>query len=74
MDLLIEHPDGRLVGIEVKASASVWPNDFRGLQHLRDHMGARFVRGLVLYLASEGLTFDPRMCAEPVSALWRQAE
>jgi predicted AAA+ superfamily ATPase len=72
VDILIESPDGRLVGIEVKASTAVSPNDFRGLQFLRALAGPRFVRGVVLYLGREGLTFDPQMCAWPVSALWQQ--
>ena len=72
VDVLIERPDGRGVGIEVKAASSVAPQDFRNLRYLRDAVGQRFCRGVLLYLGSEGLTFDAQMFALPISALWRR--
>lgn len=71
VDILIEFPDGRLVGIESKASTSVSPRDFRGLRYIRSLLGPRFVRGIVLYLGKEGLAFDSQMCALPVTTLWQ---
>ncbi len=72
VDVLIERPDGRIVGIEVKAASSVVPQDFRNLRYLRDAVGQRFCRGVLLYLGSEGLAFDAQMFALPISALWRR--
>lgn len=71
VDLLLEHPDGRMVGIEVKASSTVGTDDFRGLNFLRDRLGSRFHAGFVLYTGADSLPFGPRMRAVPVSALWR---
>lgn len=70
VDLVLEADDGRVVGIEVKASATVDRRDFLGLETLREAAGSRFHRGVVLYTGTEVLPFGPGMSALPVSALW----
>ena len=49
VDLVLEHPDGRIVGIEVKAGSTVGPRDFNGLAVLRQRLGPKFHGGFVLY-------------------------
>ncbi|MFQ5740443.1 MAG: ATP-binding protein, partial [Acidobacteriota bacterium] len=71
VDLVLENEAGRLVGIEVKASASVRAADFRGLETLREVARERFYRGVVLYAGREALPFGKRLHAIPISALWR---
>ncbi|MCC5807572.1 MAG: ATP-binding protein [Opitutales bacterium] len=71
VDIVLEAPDGRLAGIEVKAASDVSINDFRGLRRLADTVGSDFVRGVVLYTGSERLAFGERLTALPVAALWR---
>lgn len=73
IDFIIEAPDGRLVGIEVKASSSVTASDFRHLRWLAEKAGDRLTAGIVLYLGEHALPFGDRMIAAPVSALWRHA-
>ena len=73
VDILLEDGAGRLAGVEVKASATVSAADFQGLHALAAATGARFRRGLVLYLGGEAIPFGPRMYALPVSALWQGA-
>ena len=70
VDVVLEAPDGRLVGIEVKAAATVGRGDLKGLRALRDVAGKRFHRGVVLYTGRETLPFGPDLWALPVSALW----
>jgi predicted AAA+ superfamily ATPase len=70
VDLVLETPDGRIAGVEVKAAASVRGEDFRGFRDLAAAAGKRFVSGAVLYLGEESLPFGDRLCALPVSALW----
>jgi predicted AAA+ superfamily ATPase len=70
VDIVLEAPDGRLVGIEVKASASVTADAFRGLKALQSLATARFVRGVVLYTGDEVIPFGGALHAIPVSALW----
>jgi len=71
VDLVLEDPAGRLVGIEVKAGATVKAEDFRGLRVLQEAVGGRFVRGLVLYTGAESVSFGPRLMALPVESVWR---
>ena len=61
---------GRIVGIEVKASATVTGGDFSGLRRLAKATGERFVLGLVLYDHEQTVPFGERMAAAPVSTLW----
>lgn len=70
VDLLLEDARGRVVGIEVKASASVGAREFRHLAFLAEQLGDRFVRGVVLYTGAEALSFGPRLDALPIGALW----
>jgi predicted AAA+ superfamily ATPase len=71
VDAVLENRQGKVVGIEVKASSTVGPGDFRGLRHLADRIGDDFVTGIVFYTGTQTLPFGPRMRAMPVGALWR---
>jgi predicted AAA+ superfamily ATPase len=70
VDAVLEDRQGRVVGIEVKASSTVRADDFRGLRHVADRLGADFIAGLVLYTGTQTLPFGPRLRAVPASALW----
>ncbi len=69
VDLLLENSAGRVVGIEVKSAGSVTRQDFKHLRFLRDQLGDRFLRGVVLYTGSETISFDAQLIAMPVSAI-----
>ena len=71
VDLVIEDPQGRVVGIEVKASATVRNADLRGLRQLQAAVGDKFVHGLVLHDHDRITPFDAQLHAGPVSLLWR---
>lgn len=71
VDLVIEDPQGRVVGIEVKASATVRSADLRGLRQLQDAVGDKFVHGLVLHDHDRITPFDAQLHAGPISLLWR---
>ena len=70
VDIVIENGRGEIVGIEVKASATVSTKDFSGLRYLAADAGERFVMGLILYDHENSIAFGPRMAAVPVPALW----
>ena len=70
VDVVIEDRRGRVVGIEVKAGATLGRNDVRGLRWLADAAGKRFLRGVLLYTGQEMLPFGPDITALPISALW----
>jgi predicted AAA+ superfamily ATPase len=69
-DLILEKPDGTLAAIEVKASATVGPEDFAALKALRDQLGKQFRSGVVLYLGEQIVPFGDKLWLAPVSALW----
>ena len=70
VDIVIEDRRGRVVGIEVKASATVTTRDFAGLRRLSEACGDRFVLGLVLHDHEHIVPFGERLLAAPISALW----
>jgi len=71
VDIVLEDRQGRVVGIEVKASGVVQKRDFAGMDALAETCGKKFVRGIVLYRGDQVLPFGNRYLALPISALWR---
>lgn len=72
VDIVLERPDGRIVGVEAKASATVRREDFNGLASLAELAGTAFERGVVFYTGSEVLWFhrgDTHMYALPLQSL-----
>jgi uncharacterized protein len=70
VDLVLEDESGHIVGIEVKAAASVTRADFIGLERLATQAGKHFVQGLVLYDGEETLSFADTLRALPLPCLW----
>lgn len=70
VDLILENLAGKLVGIEVKAAATVKQSDFRGLRKLQMLAGNDFQMGLVLYDGDETLPLGNNLWAVPLSTLW----
>jgi len=71
VDFVLENPVGDIVGIEVKAGATVDDRDFSGLRALAALAGRRFLNGVVLHTGSTRDAFGQRLHAAPVSALWQ---
>ena len=57
VDIVLERPDGRIVGVEVKASATVRRQDFDGLAALAELARRAFERGVLLYTGLQALPF-----------------
>lgn len=70
VDFILEKRNGQVVGIEVKASATVGGADFRHLTWLRDRLGERFAGGYVVHLGAETGSFGDRLAVVPLSAMW----
>jgi predicted AAA+ superfamily ATPase len=70
VDFVVEDDAGAVVGIEVKASATVNTSDFKGLRKLAEACGADFRSGLVLYDGDRSVPFGDRMFAAPLACLW----
>jgi predicted AAA+ superfamily ATPase len=70
VDIVIERGARDVAGIEVKASATVFASDFRGLRKLAEACGKRFAGGVVLYDGETTASFGDRLFAVPLRALW----
>ena len=70
VDVVLEHADGRIAAIEVKATTSIGADAFKWLAKVRDGLGDRFVQGTVLYAGNQALAFGDRLTAQPIAALW----
>ncbi len=70
VDLVLERSPGDIVGIEVKAGATVHPGDFKGLARLKEAAGRQFACGIILHDGDRVQQVGPRLLAMPVSALW----
>ncbi len=70
VDFVLERSDGKLAGIEAKGRDAVSDDDFRGLKELRRQVDDDLVCGIVLYRGNSIVSFDERMWAVPVSAMW----
>lgn len=70
VDIVIEDGSGALIGVEVKASATVRTSDFKGIRKLKNICGDRFKLGIVLYDGAATVPFGERLFAAPVSSLW----
>jgi predicted AAA+ superfamily ATPase len=69
VDIVLECA-GKLAGIEVKASATVTSDDFKGLRKLQDVAQNNFAAGVVLFDGEAVVPFGNRLQAVPISNLW----
>lgn len=70
VDVVLENRRGEIVGVEVKASATVSAGDFSGIRKLAELCGKKFIQGLVLYDHDQVVPFADNMFAAPISSLW----
>jgi len=70
VDIVIERGITQLVGVEVKAAATVKAADFKGLQRLQQVAGQRFMGGVVLYDGEMSIRFAEKLFAVPLRWLW----
>jgi uncharacterized protein len=70
VDFVLEGPRGQIVGIEVKASATLRRGDYAGLRKLEAAAGDRFVCGLLLHDHDRITPYSEKIQGAPVSMLW----
>lgn len=73
VEFVLEHPDGRLVGLGAVPVAHPAPRDLRGLEFLRELTGSRFHRGVLLHLGETTTPVAPDLTTLPLSALWSRS-
>lgn len=70
VDVVIENTAGQLIGVEVKAAASIKESDLRGLKKLASLAGDQFKMGVLLYDGTEIMPLSEKLWAVPLSSLW----
>ena len=70
VDVVLENAAGQLVGVEVKAAASVREGDLRGLKKLASLAGSQLKMGVLLYDGTETMPLGNGIWAAPLSSLW----
>ena len=70
VDLVLVHPDGRLVGIEVTSAGDARSRDTRSLRALAEAVPQAYHRGLVLHTGERRHQIGDREWAVPLTDLW----
>lgn len=70
VDVVIENAAGLLVGVEVKAAATVKESDLRGLKKMASLAVRQFKMGVLLYDGTETMPLAEGIWAAPLSTLW----
>lgn len=70
VDCIIENARGDCFAVEVKASATLQPEDFQGLKRFKTITKNRFKIGILLYDGEQTMPFGEGLFAVPISALW----
>ncbi len=72
IDLLIEARDGRVIGIEVKATAAPTAADARHLEWLQTTLGPRLAASLLIHTGPRVFKLSKNVLAVPIAGLWSQ--
>lgn len=70
VDFIIERSDGKLLAVEVKATAKITASDFNHIKSFAEETGKKFLRGIVFYTGRESIPFAKNLFALPVELLW----
>ncbi len=74
VDFIIQHENGDILGIEVKAGSAVKTDSFKHLKWFKERMATKedqHFTGIVLYTGEHTVSFGNNMWAVPISALWQ---
>ena len=71
-DAVVELDDGRVILLEVKASATYRSEHFEPMRKMAEQLGDRLVAGIVLTTADHGWRYTNTMAGLPISALWQE--
>lgn len=72
VDIVLEQNNGQIIGIQIKASATIGVRDFKGLSKLAEFAGTKFSHGVLLYTGANILPFHQgniKMYALPIGLL-----
>jgi len=70
VDFVIENKDGKMIGIEVKLDGTINEKDWANMNALRETVGSRFIKGVIVYTGNELIPVSRNIWAVPVNYLW----
>ena len=70
VDIVLQKADGKVIGIEVKAGATINASSFQGLERLRQAADNDFQMGIILYDGDHTTQFGDQLYAVPIGAIW----
>jgi predicted AAA+ superfamily ATPase len=70
VDLLAELGADQVIAVEIKADSAPSSGDAKHLRWLRDSLGDRFVRGILLHTGSSAWEIEDRISAAPICTIW----
>ena len=73
IDFVLERRDGRILAVEVKATAAPSAKDAAHVKWLAEIIGDRFLGGLVLHTGPSTFDLGNGVWAAPISSLWNQS-
>jgi hypothetical protein len=73
VDVVIEDAEGAIVGLEVKAAATVIAADFKGPRKLAAASDGKFRLGAVIHAGDTVVPFGSGLFAAPYPCLWARA-
>jgi predicted AAA+ superfamily ATPase len=71
VDFILEKPNGDVFAIEVKKTALVTAEDFKGIKVFAALTGSQFIGGIVLYSGRDVVPFGKNLWAVPYFILWQ---
>jgi predicted AAA+ superfamily ATPase len=72
VDFVIESPNGKIIGIEVKLDGTIKEKDIANMIAFKEITGNRFVKGIIIYTGSELVQAGRNIWAVPVNYLYEQ--
>jgi predicted AAA+ superfamily ATPase len=70
VDFIIESPDGKTAGLEVKLDGTIKENDWANMAVLQKTIGNRFLNGVIIYTGTDIIQLDKKIWAVPVGYLY----
>ena len=70
VDVVIETMSGEVFGVEIKSSATIRTEDFKGMKRLKEAAGKSFCAGIILYDGDHTNIVDGNIFSAPVATLW----
>jgi predicted AAA+ superfamily ATPase len=70
VDFVIESPNGKTMGIEVKLDGTINEKDWANMNTLQETVGDKFLKGIIIYTGTSLIQVARAIWAVPVNYLW----